>query len=186
MRLTQIELTSFRGISHRTIDFAAGVTVVEGPNEVGKSSVLEAMRLVREFKASSKHRSIKNVQPVGRDAGPEVAIEMQTGPYTLSMRKRWLVQPITELTVTAPKGESLSGDDAHDRFVQILSETVDLGLLHALEVQQGDSLDQPELAQLPALQTALETSSDDFDGYDELVSRVDDEYVRYFLSLIHI
>ncbi|MCD7100758.1 AAA family ATPase [Pseudoclavibacter sp. 13-3] len=180
MRLTQIELISFRGISHRTIAFAPGVTVVEGPNEVGKSSVLEAMRLVREFKASSKHRSIKNVQPVGRDAGPEVAIEMQTGPYTLSMRKRWLVQPITELTVTAPRRESLSGDDAHDRFVQILSKTVDLGLLHALEVQQGDSLDQPELAQLPALQTALETSSDDFDGYDELVSRVDDEYVRYF------
>ena len=180
MRLTRIELTDFRGISHRTIAFGAGVTVVEGPNEVGKSSVLEAMRLVREYKSSSRHRSIRNVQPVGRDAGPEVAIDMQTGPYTLTMRKRWLVQPITELTVTAPRRESLSGDDAHDRFVQILSETVDLGLLHALEVQQGDSLDQPELAQLPALQTALETSSDDFDGYDELVSRVDDEYVRYF------
>ncbi|KAB1658525.1 AAA family ATPase [Pseudoclavibacter sp. CFCC 11306] len=182
MRLTQIELTDFRGISHRTIAFGAGVTVVEGPNEVGKSSVLEAMRLVREYKSSSRHRSIRNVQPVGRDAGPEVAIDMQTGPYTLTMRKRWLVQPITELTVTAPKGESLSGDDAHDRFVQILRETVDMGLLHALEVQQGDSLDQPELAQLPALQTALETSADDFDGYDELLARVESEYTQYFTA----
>ncbi|KAB1661416.1 AAA family ATPase [Pseudoclavibacter sp. CFCC 13796] len=182
MRLTQIELTDFRGISHRTIAFGAGVTVVEGPNEVGKSSVLEAMRLVREYKSSSRHRSIRNVQPVGRDAGPEVAISMQTGPYTLTMRKRWLVQPITELTVTAPKGESLSGDDAHDRFVQILRETVDMGLLHALEVQQGDSLDQPELAQLPALQTALETSADDFDGYDELLARVESEYTQYFTA----
>ncbi|MGO2655009.1 MAG: AAA family ATPase [Pseudoclavibacter sp.] len=182
MRITQIELTDFRGISHRTIAFGAGVTVVEGPNEVGKSSVLEAMRLVREYKSSSRHRSIRNVQPVGRDAGPEVAIDMQTGPYTLTMRKRWLVQPITELTVTAPKGESLSGDDAHDRFVQILRETVDMGLLHALEVQQGDSLDQPELAQLPALQTALETSADDFDGYDELLARVESEYTQYFTA----
>ena len=37
MRLHSIRLINYRAISDATVDFSSGVTIVEGPNEVGKS-----------------------------------------------------------------------------------------------------------------------------------------------------
>ena len=64
-------------------------------------------------------------------------------------------QPFTELSVIRPRPEQLSSDDAHDRYLAILAETVDVDLLDALDVAQGESLAQAPLAQIKALHSAL-------------------------------
>ena len=47
MRLHRLVLTNYRGISHREIAFAErGVTVVCGANEIGKSSMIEALDML--------------------------------------------------------------------------------------------------------------------------------------------
>lgn len=155
MRLERIILDDYRGVRHAEIALGDGVTVIVGPNEAGKSSIAEAIVLLRRYKASSKAREVLAVQPVGRDVGPQVTVELRTGPYALTFRKRWIVRPQTVLVVREPAPEQLSGDQAHDRFLAILDETVDTALLEALEVGQGESLDQPRLATLQALQAAL-------------------------------
>lgn len=157
MRIDSIRLENFRGVEDSgVIEFGPGVTVVEGPNEVGKSSLAEALRLLRLAKATSKAQQVRDIQPVGRDVGPEVTIEVGTGPYRLTYRKRWLVRPVSELHVIAPRPEDLSGDAAHDRFQEILQETLDTTLLEALDVQQGQSLDQARLADVRALRLTLD------------------------------
>lgn len=182
MRLTRITLRDFRGVGDSTVEFGPGVTVVEGPNEIGKSSVAHAIRFIREVKASSKHRDIVAAKPIGRDVGPEVEIELQTGPYDLTYRKRWLKSPITELSIRTPKPEQVSGDPAHERFLAILAETVDLDLLEAMDVLQGQSLDQPDLTKISSLRQALDNSAEDQDGHDVLMGKIDAEFGKYFTA----
>ena len=59
----------------------------------------------------------KAVQPAGQDVGPEVAAELETGPYRVRYFKRFLRgPPATELDIHGPTPEQLAGRDAHDRF----------------------------------------------------------------------
>lgn len=182
MRITRVRLVDFRGVADSVVEFGPGVTVVEGPNEVGKSSIAEAVRLVRDYKATSSNKDIRSIQPVGRDVGPEVVLTLTTGPYELEYRKRWLKRPVTELHVRAPKPEELSGDSAHDRFRAILEETLDLDLLVALEVQQGQSLAQADLARIPALRRTLGSSGEQGSDHDALMEAVESEFLRYFTA----
>ena len=182
MRLTRITLLNFRGVADSTVEFSEGVTVIEGPNEVGKSSIAEAIRLIRNAKQGSRHREVMSVQPVHKDAGPEVVLELRTGAFDLTYRKRWLKAPIAELSIRTPVPENLTGDAAHDRFLRVLEETLDVDLLEALDVVQGKSLDQPRLADITALQRALSDSTGGPQGHDSLAARIDAEYSSYFTN----
>ena len=136
MRLHSIRLINYRAISDATVDFSSGVTIVEGPNEVGKSSIHQAITQLREDKDSSRKASVKDTQPVGSDVGPHVELHLSTGDYEVWYGKRWIKQPFTELSILKPVPEQLSGSEAHERFLAILDETVDVDLLDALDVAQ--------------------------------------------------
>ena len=180
MKLHSIHLKNYRGIADARVEFADGVTVVEGPNEVGKSSIHEAITHLREDKSSSRKGSVKETQPVGVDAGPEVELHLTTGDYELTYRKRWLKQQETQLKVLRPAPEQLSSDDAHDRFLAILDETVDVDLFVALDVAQGESLVQAPLAQIKALHSALNESGVEVADHDDFLDRIEAEYTKYF------
>ena len=180
MKFHSIHLRNYRGIEDSRVEFGEGVTVVEGPNEIGKSSIHEAITHLREDKSSSRKASVKETQPVGVDAGPEVELHLHTGEYELRYRKRWIKQPFTELNVIGPRPEQRSSDDAHDRFLAILADTVDVDLLVALDVAQGESLAQAPLAQIKALHSALNESGVEVPDHDEFLDRVEAEYLKYF------
>ncbi|HCG56628.1 MULTISPECIES: AAA family ATPase [Brevibacterium] len=180
MKFHSIHLRNYRGIADSRVEFGDGVTVVEGPNEVGKSSIHEAITHLREDKASSRKASVKETQPVGVDAGPEVELHLSTGEYELKYRKRWIKQPFTELSVISPRPEQLSSDDAHDRFLSILADTIDVDLLVALDVAQGESLAQAPLAQIKALHSALNESGVEVADHDDFLDRIEAEYAKYF------
>ncbi|AXT85395.1 hypothetical protein C6I20_09485 [Aeromicrobium sp. A1-2] len=186
MKLHRIALTDFRGVTSSDVDFEApGVTVVVGPNEVGKSSLAEALRLIREFKSSSQHSSIRAIQPTNRDVGPEVTIEASSGPYRFVYTKRWLRKPMTELTLSAPTAEQLTGDAAHDKVEQIFDSTMDDDLWMALQQVQGESLQQARLARVVPLQSALSTLADDdasSTSHEDLIDRIEREFRRYFTA----
>ncbi|GAA1873756.1 AAA family ATPase [Brevibacterium marinum] len=180
MRFHSIHLRNYRGIADSRVEFGDGVTVVEGPNEAGKSSIHEAITHLREDKSSSRKASVKQTQPVGVDAGPDVELHLSTGDYELRYRKRWIRQSFTELNIIGPRPEQLSSDDAHDRFLAILADTIDVDLLVALDVAQGESLAQAPLAQIKALHSALDESGVDVADHDDFLDQVEAEYLKYF------
>ena len=187
MRLHRLRLANFRGVQEREVDFAAtGVTVIEGPNEVGKSSLAEAINLLLDEPDSSGKARVKATKPVDVDAGPEAELEMSTGPYTLAYAKRWLSRPMTTLTVTAPRAQQLSGREAHDRMREILAETLDEDLWRALRYQQGESVAQAALDGCRSLSAALDAAAtggtpagDDEDG---LWGRIGEHWLQFFTS----
>ncbi len=183
MKISRIKISNFRGTEEREIHIGPGVTVVEGPNEAGKSSLAEAVQLILEVADSSKSRRVKDIVPVHRDAAPEIELAFETGEYELVYRKRFMKKPKTELEILQPRAENVTGKTAHDRVLKILEETLDTALWRALQIEQGKGIDQAHLADSRALETALDAaaggSGDDLD-HGPLLGRVMEEFSRYF------
>ncbi|MEO6628092.1 MAG: ATP-binding protein, partial [Aquihabitans sp.] len=185
MRIHRLELRNYRGVAESNVTFpTTGVTIIEGDNEVGKSSLAEAIDLVLTVRDDSKKSGIKAIQPVDRDAGPEVTIELSTGPYRFVLAKRWLRKAETTLTVLEPQRAQLTGREAHERVTEILAETLDPDLWAALRLEQGGDLEQASFA-LPSLGRALDAAAGtDQDGHheDALWERVVAERDRYWTA----
>lgn len=185
MKLHRLVLANYRGIAHREVEFPDhGVVVVCGANESGKSSMIEALDLLLEFKDRSAKKDVKQVKPTHADVGSEVGAEISTGPYRFVYRKRFHKKPETELTVLAPHREQLTGDEAHERVRAMLDETVDTGLWRAQRVLQAASTAAVDLSACDALSRALDIAAGDDaapSGTEPLlIERIDTEYGRYF------
>ena len=183
MRLHRLRLTNVRGVGEREITFpATGVTVVEGGNEIGKTTMVDALDLLLEEKDSCANAKVRGIKPVTADVGSAVEADLSTGPYRFTYRKQWNRGTGTTLTVDAPSREQLTGTPAHERVRQILAETLDERLWKALRVMQAEPLTQAGLAGSAALASALDaaagTSGDPAAG-DLLVDAVEQEYLGY-------
>ncbi len=185
MKLHRLVLTNYRGITHREIEFPDhGVVVVCGANEIGKSSMIEALDLLLESKDRSTKKEVKQVKPTHADVGAEIIAEISTGPYRFVYRKRFHKRAETALTVLAPRREQLTGDEAHDRVRAILDETVDVALWQAQRVLQSTSTAAVDLSGCDALSRALDVAAGEavqLSGAEPLlIDRIDAEYLRYF------
>lgn len=186
MKLHRLVLANYRGIERREIEFPDhGVVVVCGANEIGKSSMIEALDLLLESKDRSTKKEVKQIKPTNSDVGSEVTAEISSGPYRFVYRKRFHKKCETELTVLAPRREQLTGDEAHDRVRAMLAETVDTDLWHAQRVLQASSSAAVDLSGCDALSRALDVAAgnDALSGIELLlVERIDAEFARYFTS----
>jgi energy-coupling factor transporter ATP-binding protein EcfA2 len=187
VKLHRLALTNYRGITHRDIEFPDhGVVVVSGANEIGKSSMIEALDLLLEAKDRSGKKEVKQVKPTHADVGAEIMAEISSGPYRFVYRKRFHKRAETQLTVTAPRREQLTGDEAHERVRAMLAETVDLDLWRAQRVLQTASTDVVDLSGSDALARALDVAAGEaatLSGAEPLlVDRIDEEYGRYFTA----
>jgi len=186
VRIISLRLAHFRGVAEREITLPDnGVVVIEGPNEIGKSSMAEAFDLLLSELDSSKKKHVKAIKPVHLDEGPEVEAEIESGPYRFRYRKRFLKRPETVLTVIAPRAENLTGRTAHERVNAILDETMDRDLFEALRVQQHDPFAVADLGSAQSLADALNRSAgQEVAGEREstLLGRVEDESLRYFTA----
>jgi hypothetical protein len=184
VNILKLRLVNFRGVPERFVEpKQTGVTVISAPNETGKSSLIEGLDLILTELDSSKKRSVLLVKPIGRDVGPEVEIEIRAPPYHFILRKRWAKHPITELHIIEPRAEAISGREAHERVDAILSETSDLDLFRALQVLQGEGLQQPALAGKALLTRALDEAAGRTaatEGDTSLAKAVEEEYGLYF------
>ncbi|MGB7450203.1 MAG: AAA family ATPase [Ornithinimicrobium sp.] len=188
MKIHRLRLRHVKGVQDVTVELPdSGLVVIEGPNEVGKSTLLEALdRLLDpKLKATSRAAAVTSLQPVGVDVGPFVEAEISIGGVRVVYAKQWLRQPSTVLTVLEPAREVLTGDEAANRMTQILERSLDRPLLEALRCAQSGSMHGIELADSDALTRALDAASGaelhTDDGAD-LVSAAQQEYERYFTA----
>ncbi|MFN8089151.1 MAG: AAA family ATPase [Mycobacterium sp.] len=187
MRLHRLVLTNYRGIVHRDIQLPdSGVVVICGANEVGKTSMIEALDLLLDSKDRSTKKEVKQVKPTHADLGAEVLAEISTGRYRFTYRKRFHKKCETELTIVEPRREQLTGDEAHERVLAMLAETVDKDLWRAQRLLQATSTSAVDLSGCDALSRALDLAAGDaaaLSGNEPLlIERIDAEYARYFTS----
>ncbi len=167
MKIRSLELNQFKMFDKPEYlgDIQDGLNVVIGPNEMGKSTLLCALRAVLFERHGSKAQAIREFANALNQAAPVVALtfEMDDGKYRI--KKRFLKKPQAELQ--CPDGRRLEGDVAEDELRSILGFSTSgqgganpetLGLWSILWVQQGESFGgftMPRSAQ-STLQDALE------------------------------
>lgn len=161
MRIHRITVDSFKGVRERTVEFPdTGITVLQGRNESGKSSMIEAFDLLLEIPDSSGAKAVKAADPVGDDLGVAVEAEFTLEGHRLLYRKHWLKAKKTTLRfLEGPRaGDTLSGREAHDA-VMALRERSDQTLWSALRMLQGTASGKDRLTDSSALKSALEQAS---------------------------
>ena len=168
MKLRKLSVNQFKRFTDPTqlSELCDGLNLVVGPNELGKSTLLDALRAVLFERNSSKAQQIKALQNDRSGAAPvvELVFEVNGAEYTLT--KRFVKSPYARLQ--CPDGTLLEADAAEDRLRSLLgfaeagsrgatSET--LGMWGVLWVQQGQSFGRPDLpdSALASLSAGLES-----------------------------
>ena len=159
MIFKKIRLKNWGGLydSDISLDLSESLNVVSGPNESGKSTTLEAIKLALSTKGSSRKKAVKSCQPWGTDLKPLVELEFRANGKDYRLKKTYL-----KSTGNASFAEKLGDgswttlaedDDAHDRFLKTLDVTGTEGFFRSLWVPQGENL---ELKVNEGLQSRIE------------------------------
>ena len=186
----RLRVANYRGIRNAEVRFSpTGVTVVQGPNEIGKSSLMQAVGTLFDVRATarSNNREVRKFKPLDRDAAPEIELEAESGEFHFIYRKRYLKEPLAELTITKPRPETKTGDDAHLAVQDILKTTLDRVLWDALRIQQGNAVGLPWVKAddgnnplIAALDMAVSGASTNDPGSDSLHQKARLEYEKYY------
>jgi hypothetical protein len=189
MRIHRIKLCNYRGVSQSEVTFPAqGVTIVEGDNEIGKTSLSEAIDLLLGERDDSSKQRVRAVKPVHLDVGAEAEMEMSTGPYRFVYRKRWHRQRETVLDILEPTRSQFTGRDAHDKVRAMLDETLDETLWEAFRLKQGAKLEQAAFAGGSLGRALDKAAGGDTAGEreDDLWERITAERERYWTATGHV
>ena len=168
MKLRRLTVNQFKRFTLPTQlgKLGDGLNLVVGPNELGKSTLLDALRAVLFERYSSRARPIMSLQNDRSGAAPvvELVFEVNSSEYTLT--KRFIKNAYVRLQ--CPDGVLLEADAAESELRNLLgfaeagnrganSET--LGMWGVLWVQQGQSFGRPNLpdSALASLSAGLES-----------------------------
>lgn len=107
MRLHRLIARNFAGIREVEVEFGPGLTVLYGPNELGKSSLVEAIRMALLL----PHTSTQSEPFVGWTGGEDPVVELtfETGPQRI-----WMVRKQFGKSGSALLRESKNGRDFDD------------------------------------------------------------------------
>lgn len=186
MILHRLMLEDFRGVIREEVEVPQrGVLVIEGPNESGKTSLMDALEMLLEHKASSGRADIKAASPVGRDVPVVVEAEFTIDDQRMRYRKEFVRGKRTSLEFPGSAHQAMSGDDAHDYVRDLLERKVDRSLWRALRIAQDEPIGQVDAAKgMDSLRRALDAAAggEDPTGDDTLISRVAEERNRYLTA----
>lgn len=114
MKLHRVEIAQWRqfGAPFALDELQPGINLFTGPNEAGKSTLVEAIRAA--FFERHKSGSVKQFQPWG-DSGaePSIALEFSWQDERWKLAKRFLGHQRCDLDID---GRKLSGDEAEERL----------------------------------------------------------------------
>ena len=168
MKLRKLSVNQFKRFTEPTRlgELCDGLNLVVGPNELGKSTLLDALRAVLFERYSSRARPIMALQNDRSGAAPviELVFEVSGAEYTLT--KRFVKSPHARLQ--CPDGTLLEADAAENRLRSLLgfaeagnrgATSESLGMWGVLWVQQGQSFGSPDLpdSALASLSAGLES-----------------------------
>ncbi|MBK8324857.1 MAG: AAA family ATPase [Betaproteobacteria bacterium] len=179
MKIERVRPKNFGGVDEAEVSFSlTGATLIHGPNESGKSTLAAestcysiTATIARKRKSETQSTSIATSAPRWKP--------MSKWSLSVHLFKRFHKDKETVLTIHAPKAESLSGREAHDRVLQILDGSVDTGLWQALSDPAGRNLEMPALHDQRALSEALDRAAGQAKSGDKENALFEAAYAEY-------
>lgn len=182
MRLTAVSLNQVRRfrLPLSISDLEPGLNLITGPNESGKSTLVEAIRAA--FFERHRSTTVTHLQPWDDSAAaPEIELRFDWDNKPWRLSKRFLKQQRCDLNID---GESLSGDEAEDRLAALFgyelpkrgaSKPEHQGIPGLLWISQGSGQEISEVVDHAGqhLQGALSSTLGELtSSSDELINQV--------------
>jgi DNA repair exonuclease SbcCD ATPase subunit len=124
MRLHLVELENWRRHAKTRIDFDEATTVIYGPNETGKSTILEALSRGFFDKSSSQAETIKRIRPLTASGNvtSTVRIEFTLNKTRYRVEKNFNLRKVTSLYKIDGERSTLLAQDnsADEQLIQLL------------------------------------------------------------------
>lgn len=147
MIIKELSVRHWRGLERAELGpLSPRLNLVMGPNESGKSRLVEALwfALFESTKGKAQHK--RDVQSWTGSGAPSVRVVIEAGGQDYEIEKQYLKDELTRLT---GGGQRLQDEEAEAYIHELLgsrpskrtgADTADLGLWPLLWVKQGDSL----------------------------------------------
>lgn len=195
LKIRQIELNNFRKFRKPVSigKLSDGLNIIIEPNEVGKSTLLEALRAALFVRHSTKNQLASSFMPNGENVAPEVTVAFDIGDIGWRVSKRFLKNAFVE--VEGPDGRT-QGDVAEEQLQHLLGferdtsrsgDTAAYGALGLLWVAQAEALEvtPPGHIVRDTVRSTLEHEVGAIMGgaaYDRVRTRVDQQYLEYWTA----
>ena len=188
MKIHKLWAENVRGIENRVIIelSATGLNLVTAPNEMGKTTMAEVLGFIFQWKANSKDKKIKDLQPYGKDVGPLMGAEIEVNGQIYEIEKQWLKGEKTEVKLISPEKSSVSGNAADKLIGEIFTKQLDESIWKMIQVAQAnftELIDKPYGDEKrAALSEYLAQAVADTEGFDDtsLIQKVEDEYLDWW------
>ena len=119
MRILSVRVKNFRMHEDRKVTFDRERTVVAGPNEAGKSTLVDAIERVLCYPHRSTAGDLEGCRPRASGAPPEVILQFEQNGGTYVIHKIFkAAQSVATLTDDA--GNEFRGDEAEERLRALL------------------------------------------------------------------
>lgn len=118
MRFRRLELVDFGHFERLELELRPGLNVLQGPNEAGKSTLLEALELALYGDATSGAQALRELRRWGAETGPLIRAEMENGAGTYRLTRNF---EAGENLLELPDGEVLQDKEAIQREIARLT-----------------------------------------------------------------
>ena len=164
------EVGSFReGVALE--ELSSGLNVLLGPNELGKSTIFAALRLLFEQTYTAKNEAVRRLVPSNGGA-PEIECDFSADGRRWRLRKKFVAGRGAKL-LDLDHGKLLRGGDVQPVLDKIIQTALgDAMLLPLLWVDQGESFEPPQPAQRAreTLEDLLRDEAEAASGASQLVA----------------
>ena len=118
MKIHSIRLSNYRVHSEQRINFDPRLTLIGGPNESGKSTVVEALHRALFLRAAGGTEAHRAMQSSSSNGQPEVELVFEAGGRTHTLLKKFGKQGVA--TLSSDGRSALRGAEAEDALSSIL------------------------------------------------------------------
>lgn len=119
MYLKSLRITNYRAHKSTTVEFDRHLTLIGGPNESGKSTLVEAAHRALFLKSRTSGEYQKSMISLHTAEPPEVELKFRKDNHDYTIHKRFAATRGTAL-LTSSNGLNLRNDEAEEKLAELL------------------------------------------------------------------